>query len=202
MLSYLRGTTNQMITSGDGWSHLTSESSAFIGLCIGHIYNATYYFCPTKWICPKLRPSGFYADDVRPSSFSLGDNYAIRWSKLEFLIVLNSCPLQMAHYSFEGTQMNWGEKRGYLFIQGPAMQRDGDNSRETCKMNSLVLRLIPGYQHNLVSDLVTATVWDLFIQVHWGSWGKSLCSRAQPPPPFYYDPALVSCIHTTRRLDD
>lgn len=49
-------------------------------------------------------------------------------------------------------------------------------------MNSLVLRLIPGYQHNLVSDLVTAAVWDLFIQVHWGSWGKSLCSRAQPPP--------------------
>lgn len=48
-------------------------------------------------------------------------------------------------------------------------------------MNSVVLCAIPGYQHNLVSDLVTMNVWDLFIQVHWGSWGESPCYRAQPP---------------------
>lgn len=63
-------------------------------------------------------------------------------------------------------------------------------------MNSLVLFLIPAYQHNLVSDLVTATMWGLFIQVHWGSWGKSLWSRAQPapfPPPFHSAVTLPSC---------
>lgn len=48
-------------------------------------------------------------------------------------------------------------------------------------MNSVVLCAIPGYQHNLISDLVTMHVWDLFIQVHWGSWGRSPCYRAQPP---------------------
>lgn len=61
------------------------------------------------------------------------------------------------------------------------MRGDGDNRRETSQMNPLRLRLIPADQHNLVSDLVTATLRHLFIQVRWGSWGKSLCSRAQPP---------------------
>lgn len=139
-----------MITCGDGWSHLTSESPAFIAIlfiCASAIFIMPHIIsAPTEWIRPKRRPSGFYADDVRPCSFSLGDNYAVRWSKLEFLIVLNSCPLQTSHYSFKGTQMNWGEKRGYLFIQGPAMQWGGgvgawvggDNCPETCKMNPLV----------------------------------------------------------------
>lgn len=48
-------------------------------------------------------------------------------------------------------------------------------------MNSVVLCAIPGYQHNLISDLVTMNARDLFIQVHWGSWGEGPCSRAQPP---------------------
>lgn len=48
-------------------------------------------------------------------------------------------------------------------------------------MNSVVPCVISGYQHNLVSDLVAVNVWDLFIQVHWDSWGKSPCYRAQPP---------------------
>lgn len=48
-------------------------------------------------------------------------------------------------------------------------------------MNSVVLYTITGYQHNLISDLVTMNVWEVFIQVHWGSWGKSPCFRAQPP---------------------
>lgn len=48
-------------------------------------------------------------------------------------------------------------------------------------MNSVVLCAILGYHNNLISDLVTMNIWDLFIQVHWGSWGKSPCYRAQPP---------------------
>lgn len=47
-------------------------------------------------------------------------------------------------------------------------------------MNSVVLRAVPGYQHNLISDLVTLNVRDLFIQVHWGSWGSSPRCMAQP----------------------
>lgn len=60
-------------------------------------------------------------------------------------------------------------------------------------MNAAVPCVISAYQHNLVSDLVTANVRDLFIQVHWGSWGKSPCSTGPyppPPSPFHCDPAL------------
>lgn len=180
-----------MITSRNGWSHLTSESSGVIGFCIACIYNATYYFCPTKWICPKLWPSGFHADDVRPHSFSLGDNYAIRWSKLTVLIVLNSCPLQMAHNSCKGTQMNLGENKRYSFIQGPVMQGDRDNRCETCKMNSLVLCLIPGYQHNLVSDLVTVSVRPLHSSPL-GFLGQKSVSQG-PTPPFHPIVTLPLC---------
>lgn len=36
-------TNKQMMTSGDGWSHLTSESPAFIGFCIGHTCNVIFF---------------------------------------------------------------------------------------------------------------------------------------------------------------
>lgn len=49
-------------------------------------------------------------DDLHLHSFSCGDNYVIRCSKLPSLIVLNSCPSHMACYSLEGTQINVGEK--------------------------------------------------------------------------------------------
>ena len=67
-------------------------------------------------------------------------------------------------------------------------------------MNSVVLRAIPGYQHNLISDLVTMNARDLFIQVHQGLLGQE--SMLQGSTPCHCDPALVSCIHTTGRPGD
>lgn len=58
-------------------------------------------------------------------------------------------------------------------------------------MNAAVPCVISAYQHNLVSDLVTANVRDLFIQVHWGSWGKSPCSTGPYLPPFI---ATLPCV--------
>lgn len=52
-------------------------------------------------------------------------------------------------------------------------------------------------QHNLISDLATMNVWDLFIQVHWGSWGKSPRRRARPPS----TATLPSC-HVCTQPDD
>lgn len=60
-------------------------------------------------------------------------------------------------------------------------------------MNSVVLCAFLAYHNNLISDLVTMNIWDLFIQVHWGSWGKSPCYRAQPPS--ICNLALMSCMH-------
>lgn len=62
-------------------------------------------------------------------------------------------------------------------------------------MNAAVPCVISAYQHNLVSDLVTANVRDLFIQVHWGSWGKSPCSTGPYSPPFHCDLALCLYAH-------
>lgn len=119
-----QGTNKQMITSGDGWSHLTAESPAFIGFCVGHICNVTYYFCPTKWICPKLWPSGFMLT-MRDHVVFLG--MTITPSEVpnkQFSLCFNSCPPPNWHtIHLKGTQINLGEYRGYLFIQGPAMQR-------------------------------------------------------------------------------
>lgn len=55
-----------------------------------------------------------HADDLHLHSFSCGDNYVIRCSKLVSLIVFNSWLSQMACYSFEGSQINVGEKGGFI----------------------------------------------------------------------------------------
>lgn len=42
-------------------------------------------------------------------------------------------------------------------------------------------------------------MWDLFIQVHWGSWGKSLFQG--PTPPFHSIVTLPLC-HVYTQPDD
>lgn len=109
--------TNNQITSSDGWSHLTSASP------FSHVLsnNTLAIFVMSDIIYAWLSEFAqnydhlAHADDLHLHSFSCGDDYVIRWSKLASLIVFNSCLSQMARYSFEGTQINVGET-GVLLI--------------------------------------------------------------------------------------
>lgn len=75
-----------------------------------------------------------------------------------------------------------------------------DKGGEEYWMNPVVLRTIPGYQHNLISDRLSLNVWALFIHVHWGLLGQEFLLQGSTP--LHCDPALVSCMHTTGRLCD
>lgn len=117
-------------------------------------------------------------DDLHLHSFSCGDDSAVRCSELTSPpfcgIVALSHGLLLARGDANKCLEWWGGG-SLLRFRAPVMPLQRDNACEA------LAKLIPpscdisAYQCNLVCDLVTAHVWDLFIQVHWGSRGKSPC---------------------------
>lgn len=139
--------------------------------------------------------------------FSCGDDSVVRCSELTSPpfcgIVALSHGLQLARGNANKCLRWWGEEGvSLLRIPAPVMPLQRDNACEALAKLILLSCDISAYPCNLVCDPVAAHVRDLFIQVHWGSRGKSPCYTGTLSPLFSGDPALVSCVLTISQWRD
>lgn len=117
-------------------------------------------------------------DDLHLHSFSCGDESVVRCSSPPFCgIVVLSHGLLLTGGDAKNVWGRWRGKEGVslLCFRAPAVPLQRDNACEALAKWILLSCDISAHQCNLVCDLVTAQVRDLFIQVHWGYRGKSPC---------------------------